>query len=96
MLRFAGLLLVVASCFASLRASLRASNFCLVCGSCWALSIRYLDCLTCAVASLMLLDCNAPMRWLRARGLLARMAMASLRVVVLFCKRVAYGFAPSF
>ena len=47
--------LLLASCFlllASLRwlagwlASLRASNFCLVCGSCWALSIRYLDCLT--------------------------------------------------
>jgi hypothetical protein len=27
-------------------ASLRVANFDLVCGSCWALSIRYLDCLT--------------------------------------------------
>ena len=46
------LLLLLASCFlllASLAgfASLRASNFCLVCGSCWALSVRYLGCFVC-------------------------------------------------
>ena len=98
-LLLASCFLLLAFCFLLLAwlcfASLRASNFCLVCGSCWALSVRYLCCLTCAVASLRLLDCFAPMRWLRARGLL-RVGMASLRVVVLFCKRVAYGFAPSF
>ena len=95
--------LLLASCFlllASLRwlASLRASNFCLVCGSCWALSVRYLCCLTCAVALLMLLDCFAPMRLASRSRVRLLMVMGSLRVIVffLFCKRVAYGFAPSF
>lgn len=45
------------ACFLlGLVASLLAYNFGLVCGSCWALSIRYLGCLTYAVASLVLLD----------------------------------------
>jgi hypothetical protein len=57
-LLLASCFLLLASCLASLRwlASLCASNFGLVCGSCWALSIRYLCCLTCAVALLVLLD----------------------------------------
>jgi hypothetical protein len=72
------------ACFLlGLVASLRAYNFGLVCGSCWALSIRYLDCLTYAVASLMLLSCFAPMRLAsRSRvGFVLAMAMASLRFV---------------